>query len=194
LKTVAYEGGPGISADPSTPAGQYALAASRDPRIEALVRDNDLNWYAAGGDVANYFDGPWSIWGPLYQWTVAEQYQAGHPEQSAKYRGLQDLAAAAPPALSVGAPVSNTAATYLNAVQDSEGQAGWISTGFDGFWLLRSTAGGLYHLTLTTAQAPGLESGQVQAYLNGQAVGGVVSVAPVEGTADFGNITLNAGL
>jgi hypothetical protein len=102
LKNVAYEGGPAISATGS--AGQNGLAALRDPRMEDIVKNYYLDWYAAGGDLAMYYAGPYGIWGPQWPWAAAEQSQAANPSLSPKYRGLQDVANNSPVASAIRSP------------------------------------------------------------------------------------------
>lgn len=131
LKTVSYEGGPLISYDGNTPEGQNGLAASRDPRMEEIVYQHYVNYFAAGGGVAAYFNGPFGQWGPYHQWGAAELSQYGNPSASPKYRGLVRLANAAPVATSAGIQAS-AGATFVKA--DTTTRGDWKSAyGADGF-------------------------------------------------------------
>ena len=89
LKNVAYEGGPGISN--TGDAGQVGLAALRDPRMEKIVYQSYIDWFANGGDQANFYGGPYGIWGPQCPWPAAELGQANNPSASPKYAGLMDV-------------------------------------------------------------------------------------------------------
>ena len=89
LKNVAYEGGPGISN--TGDAGQVGLAALRDPRMEKIVYQSYIDWFANGGDQANFTNGPYGIWGPQWPWSAAELGQANNPSASPKYAGLMDV-------------------------------------------------------------------------------------------------------
>ena len=83
---MAYEGGPGISN--TGDAGQVGLAALRDPRMEKIVYQSYIDWFANGGDQANFYGGPYGIWGPQWPWSAAELGQANNPSASPKYAGL----------------------------------------------------------------------------------------------------------
>ena len=89
LKNVAYEGGPGISN--TGDAGQVGLAQLRDPRMEKIVYQSYIDWFANGGDQANFYGGPYGIWGPQWPWSAAELGQANNPSASPKYAGLMDV-------------------------------------------------------------------------------------------------------
>ena len=97
LKNVAYEGGPGISN--TGDAGQVGLAALRDPRMEKIVYQSYIDWFANGGDQANFYGSPYGIWGPQCPWPAAELGQANNPSASPKYAGLMDVINAALPQL-----------------------------------------------------------------------------------------------
>ena len=86
---MAYEGGPGISN--TGDAGQVGLAALRDPRMEKIVYQSYIDWFANGGDQANFYGGPYGIWGPQCPWPAAELGQANNPSASPKYAGLMDV-------------------------------------------------------------------------------------------------------
>ena len=117
LKNVAYEGGPGISN--TGDAGQVGLAALRDPRMEKIVYQSYIDWFANGGDQANFYGGPYGIWGPQYPWPAAELGQANNPSTSPKYAGLMDVINAALPQL---------ADTGFESIQVGTGIGGVSST------------------------------------------------------------------
>ena len=106
-------GGAGRLFDDST-GGQYALAASRDPLMEQIVAQNEENFYAAGGGLENFYDGPWGIWGPQWSWEAAEAYQASNPVPLAEVsRAPRRLRRRRPVTPTVGVPISPTAPTAL---------------------------------------------------------------------------------
>jgi len=194
LKNVAYEGGPAIGNDGNQAAGRNALAASRDPRMEGLVKQHYLDWYAAGGDVANYFDGPYDTWSPQNEWSAAELAQASNPGLSPKYRGIVDVASAPLPAVTAGVAV--TASTGIPLGADGLGQ-GFTTpkTGQFNLWLLNVATAGTYNIAMTTAGGGGGASqpGSIQLLSGDKAVLGTYSVA-ASGSYNLGSITLRAGL
>jgi hypothetical protein len=161
MKNVAYEGGPAISAGGA--AGQNGLAALRDLRMEDLVKNHYLDWYAAGGDLAMFYDGPYGIWGPSWPWTAAEQSQADDPSLSPKYRGLQDVANSSPVAsaiLSPGdagfeRPNAGPAGAYGSFLYDPTGSA----------WTFVSSAGVAANGSGSTAGNPAAPEGAQVAFL-----------------------------
>jgi hypothetical protein len=198
LKNVSYEGGPALIGS-GTPLSTNLLAASRDPRMEAVVSQHYLDFYAAGGDVANYFNGPYNIWAAQYGiWDAAELSQASNPSLSPKYRGLQDVANAAPQAPAAGTAVSATGATSLPVNADTLGQSFTLPhTGDNNYWLLNVATAGSYDLQLTTGVNGDLASryapGQVEVELANQQVIGTSSVQQA-GVFDLGAVPLHAGL
>ncbi len=187
VKNVAYEGGPSINANGSTAAGQNALAASRDPRMENLVRQHYLDWYAAGGGIANYLGGPYGFWQPQNEWAAAEQWQAADPSLAAKYRGLVDVANAPAPAVTAGIAVSSTTTTNFPAAVDSLGQTTFSASTGD-YWLLRVATAGSYGLSVST----GSSAAQIQVYVNDQPVGSPV-ILTAGGTIKLGSLPLIRG-
>ena len=109
LKNVAYEGGPGISNTGA--AGQVGLAALRDPRMEQIVYQGYIDWYADGGDLANFYGPPYGIWGPQWPWSAAELGQANDPSASPKYAGLMDVINASGPGAQANAEFLGTDTT-----------------------------------------------------------------------------------
>ena len=103
--------------------------------MEALVKQHYLDFYAAGGDVACFYDGPYDIWSPAYGiWPVAELSQKKTtPCLSPKFRGLLDVAAASPVTATPGIPVSGVSATSLSVDRDTFG-ASFRQRGYA--WLL----------------------------------------------------------
>ena len=197
LKNVAYEGGPGLVATTAenTP---IALATSRDPRMEKIVQDNYLNWYAAGGDVANFFDGPYGFWSPQNEWTAAEQAQADNPSLAAKYRGLVDVANASPVTPTIGTAIAAASPTNLSITSDSLGTSfARPVSGEENFWLLNVGTAGTYNLTMTTLANPGAASNyapaQIQVSTGDSNIIGTFSITQYN-TFNLGPITLHAGL
>ncbi len=194
MKNVSYAGGPSIGGQATNDAeGQVALAASRDPRMEQIVYQHYANYYANGGDTANYFSGPFGIWGPYNQWDIAEDSRYGDPTASPKYRGSVDVANAAPVAVTAGVHVDPTTATSFNAATDSLGQnLSRPNTGQQGYWLLNVATAGNYDLQVMTNANGGTAPGQVEVLLNDHVVGTVAVSA--SSTVDLGHLALSAGL
>ena len=193
LQNVSYEGGPGISIDSSSPDAAVALAASRDPRMEQVVYQHYINYFADGGGTAAYFDGPWSIWGPEYEWSGAELSQYGDPTASAKYRGTVDVADAAPVAVTAGVHVASASGTTFNAQTDTLGNSfARPTTGTQVYYLLNAASAGSYDLEMTTGALTASAPGQVEVLLGDQ----LLRVVNVTGssTVDLGLLNLAAGL
>jgi hypothetical protein len=194
LKNVSYEGGPSISGDPSTAAGQVALAASRDPRMEALVYQHYIDYFEDGGALANYFDGPFGILTPSNEWPIAELNQYGDPSSSARYEGTVDLANAAPVAVTAGILVAPSSPTTFTASTDTLGTSlSNPTSGEQGFWLLNATSTETYDLALSTTAVVGKTPGQFEVFLNDKPVGGLF-VQGSQSTIDLGNLSLTAGI
>ncbi len=200
LKNVAYEGGPAIGANGYTPAGQNALATSRDPRMENLVKQNYLNWYAAGGDLAMYFDGPYEpfSWSPQNEWGAAEPSQASNPSLAAKYRGIVDVANSPPQAPSAGVLLSTGSSTALPIASDQLGQSFTAPiAGATYEWIVTAPAAGTYNLSTTTTANTGpgtnAQAGTVEVLLGDQSPIGAYAVGQ-SGTYGLGPVTLHAGL
>ena len=166
--------------------------------MEALVKQHYLDFYAAGGDVASFYDGPYDIWSPAYGiWPVAELSQKANPALSPKFRGLLDVAAASPVTATPGIPVSGVSATSLSVNQDTFGAS--FRTGYAGsslFWSLKVPTAGTYDINLTTLGSPntayGLDPGTVQVYSDSQHYLGTYSVGR-SGTFSLGSVALAAG-
>ncbi len=194
LKNVSYEGGPSIGGDGSTAAGPVALAASRDPRIEQLVYQHYINYYADGGDTAAYYSGPFGTWTPQNEWEDAELAQYGNPTASPKYRGTVDVANAAPVAVTAGVHVSTLGGTTFNASTDSlGGNFSQPSTNRRAYWLLNAASAGSYDLQMSTNANGGSAPGAVEVFLNNKQIGGIFAVS-ASSTVDLGNLPLSAGL
>ena len=193
LKNVAYEGGPAIGGPAGTQAGLNALAASRDPRMEALVRQHYLNWYANGGDLAQFLGGPFVGWTPTEQWGAAELAQADNPLASAKYRGLADLALLSPPAQVAGVRLSSSATTAIDMTHDYLGD--WYNrpgSGNSATFLVRADAAGSYNLSLSLNASSAPAVGSFQVFVNGKQVGGDFA-ATAASTVSVGPVALSAG-
>jgi hypothetical protein len=194
LKNVSYEGGPAISGDGNTQAGQNALAASRDPRMEQLVYQHYINYYAAGGDVANYLSGPFGTWSPQNEWYLAELYQLNNPTAAAKYRGTVDIANAAPVAVTAGVEIPSGGSASFAASTDTLGSNfSSPNTGQDGYWLIRADAAGYYDLKLTTNAGGGTSPGVVALSVDDKVINGSVNVTS-SSTIDLGTFFLHGGL
>ncbi|MDB5349022.1 MAG: hypothetical protein JWN86_269 [Planctomycetota bacterium] len=192
MKNVAYEGGPSLANQGIY--GQYALAAMRDPRMEAMVQTHYLDWYAAGGDQANVFNGPFGILTPTIEWPLVEKSQAKKPSLSPRYRGVLDLAAGARQEVTAGVPIFAAAANQFPARTDTLGRDFSLpKSGQDADWLLNVKTGGAYSLSISTNAVSGAEPGQVQVYLNDQAIGGPIFVS-ASSTIALGSLPLSAGL
>ncbi len=195
LANVSYEGGPSISGDGTTTAGQNALAASRDPAMEQLVLQEYEDFYAAGGTLAMYYDGPFALWSPENEWGAAELAQYGDPTASAKYRGTVDVADAAPVAVTAGIAVPASGPTSFSATTDTLGDSFSLpSSGQQNFWLLNAASSGTYDLKMTTGASSGQAPGQVEVFVDDRQVGGTISVSGSATTVDLGNLPLSAGL
>ncbi len=195
LANVSYEGGPAIGGDGTTTAGQNALAASRDPAMEQLVLQEYEDFYAAGGTLGMYFDGPFDGWSPEDEWAAAELSQVGDPTASAKYRGTVDVADAAPVAVTAGIAVPASGPTSFSATTDTLGASfSSPSSGQQNYWLLNVASSGTYDLTMTTGASGGQAPGQVEVFVDDRQVGGTISVSGSATTVDLGNLPLSAGL
>jgi hypothetical protein len=194
LANVSYEGGPGMPGDGTAAGDQVGLAASRDPRMEQIVLKHYQNFYAAGGTLATYFDGPFDTWTPENEWATAEMAQYGNPMASAKYRGTVDVAAASPVAVTAGVAVAPSGPTSFTASVDSLG-AGFISPspGRQGYWLLNVASSGTYDLSLTTGGSTIALPSQVAVFLNDQPIGSTRSI-PSGSSIDLGRLVLAKGL
>jgi hypothetical protein len=194
LKNVSYEGGPAIGADGNTQAGQNALAASRDPRMEQLVFQHYIDYFAAGGDVANYEAGPFGIWSPQNEWSLVELGDYNDPMASGKYRGTVDVANASPVAVTAGVEVPAAGSVSFPASTDTLGDNfSSPNTGQDAYWLVRADVSGSFDLKMTTNPGGGTAPGVVALSVNDQLINGAVNV-PASSTIDFGPIFLSAGL
>ncbi|WP_435009937.1 hypothetical protein P12x_001155 [Tundrisphaera lichenicola] len=198
LKNVSYEGGPALYGADAASAS-IALAASRDPRMQAVVRQHYLNWFNAGGDVANFYSGPYEIWSPKYGlFPVAELSQRANPGLSPKYRGLQDVAAALPLTPNSGFSVSATETSSLSVTSDTLGQSFLNNrTGQDNYWLLNVATAGTYDLRMSTGVnvdfAARYVSGEVEVRLANQQSVGVYKVSQGD-VFGLGSVELHAGL
>ena len=191
VKNVAYEGGPALQVSDTASDEANALAASRDPRMEQIVEQHYLDWFAAGGDVASYFNGPFGIWTAQYGiWSAAELSQYTNPNASPKYRGIVDLANASAVAITAGTEITASGTSAVATATDSLGNGfGSVGTGAQGFFLLRADIAGTYDLKIVN----GANAGSLNLYLNDQQVGGPIAVGS-SATTDLGNLTLSAGL
>ena len=193
LKNVAYEGGPSIGTNSSTAAGQVGLAASRDPRMEQIVYQHYVDFYAAGGTLGMYFNGPFGTLSPANQWPIAELAQLTNPSTSSRYRGTVDVANASPVAVTAGRPVSASAPTSFGAATDDLGNnLSRPTTGQQGIWLLNVAAAGTYDLTMSTAVPGGTMPGQVILIVNDKP-SGIINVT-ASSTIDLGKLNLSSGL
>ena len=192
MKNVAYEGGPQTSTDNAS-QGQVALAAARDPRMEDLEVKFYQAWYAAGGDLAMVFDGPYGTYSPNHQWALSEVAQASNPAASAKYRGMVDLSTAATTPLAAGTAVSATGVTALPINADSFGTsftspwAGLFNT-----WLINVPTAGNYTLNLQTNS--NYYDGQFAVSTSDTNTAGPVTVSKAAGTYALATLALHAGL
>jgi hypothetical protein len=192
LANVSYEGGPALSADPTTAAGQVALAASRDPAMEQIVYQHYIDFFEDGGEVGNYFNGPFGTLTGENNWPIAELAQYGDPSASSRYEGTVDLANAAPVAVTAGIAISGSSQTTFSAAIDTIGDSFTSpSVGEQGFWLLNAASAGNYDLKLATTATS--SSGQIEVFLNDKQVGGLVTLT-ASGNIDLGNLTLSKGL
>ena len=194
LKNVSYEGGPSLHGSQYSPEAQVALAASRDPRMEQIVYQHYVDYFAAGGDLAMYYDGPFGTLTPENQWPIAELAQLYNPAASSRYRGTVDLANASPVAVTAGLAVAPGTPTTLDATTDSLGTSFFRpDTGQQGIWLLNAATSGTYDLKMATGVPGSVMPGQVMLILNDKQVGGIFNVSP-SSTVDFGDLPLSAGL
>jgi hypothetical protein len=198
LANVSYEVAPSVNGSASAPSGQYPLAAVRDPRMEAIVAQHFDDWYAAGGSLANYFDGPFGVLSPNNTWDLIEVGLKNNPTSSSRWNGLADVAAASPVAVTAGTAVSPTGPTTLNVATDSLGQNFLTPlTGQLNDWLLNVATAGTYNLTVQTSINPDLPGrygpAEVQILTGDNQVVGTYPVAQ-DGLYNLGNLTLKAGL
>ena len=194
LKNVSYEGGPGIGTTRGTPESLVGLAASRDPRITAIIEDYYTGLFAAGVDLTNYTNGPYGIWSPEQQWAAAELANASNPTASPKFKALRDLMAAPPVVVTAGHYLSSTAPINLPLVDDTKQDANLPYTGQNNFWLLNAQQAGTYHLVMTTSRNfLSVADGTVQVLVDGRNVLGTYTVTNYA-TIDLGLIPLPAGV
>ena len=192
LQDIAYEGGVYTAGATTAAGGQVSLAASRDPRMEAFTQQLYNTYYAAGGGLAEVFDGPYDIITPSNQYATAELAQAANPAAAAKYRGLVDVSQTPLPTVTAGIPVSATSATALSVTSDSLANSYLTPTsGNTAYYLLSVATAGQYNLTLQTTSGP--PAGQVLVTLGDATKIGTTTVGP-NGTFSLGTLTLHAGL
>ena len=192
LQTVSYEGGPDAGGGQTAAQTQVALAAERDPRMEALIQQEYTTWYAAGGNLTMVYDGPYDNWTPYNQYSVLEVAQAGTPTASAKYRGFLDLSLAAPTALTAGTTIAATGPSSIPIAKDSYGFAfPTFSASQPNFWLLNVASAGSYSLIIQTGNSSSV--GQVTISLNDTSTIGTYNLGSL-GTYNLTNLTLHAGL
>ncbi len=109
LKQVGYESGPGLD------VGNGALA-TRDPRMEASEVHHYLdNWFAAGGDVVNFFALRGAV-GPSGDWLAVENFSNLN---TPKLKGVLDILNAPVPAITSGyvLPATTGQSTSIDASQ-----------------------------------------------------------------------------
>ena len=192
LKNMAYEGSPGTGGAPTAAQQQVSLAASRDPRMENVFLRDYTAWYAAGGDLAVMFDGPFDNFTPGSQSGLAEVSEEADPSASPKYRGIVDVSQATPPAITAGIHVSPSSPTPLSVTSDSLYQSFFYpSIGKTNHWLLNVPTAGNYALSLQTGSGPG--SGKVVVSLSDTTQVGTFSLGGA-GTYPVGTLALHAGL
>ena len=193
LKVVSYESGPSLTnSNGNATVDANIMAATRDPRMEGIVQAYESQWYAAGGGLVNYYSGLYGIIGPNSTFEAIELSQANTPTLSAKYRGLLDLAAASPVAVTAGTALSTSGQTVLPAASDSTGQnVTYLNPGLKGYYLVNAPAAGQYTLTLNTNAA--YLGGTIQVSVNDANVGQPVTQTSMT-SMSLGTITLNAGL
>ena len=192
LQNVAYEGGP-ASTQKTAAQGQVALAANRDPRLEAYTAQLYTTWYSAGGTLAAIYNGPFGIHSPQYQFSLVEKSDKSNPLNSPKYRGIVDVAQASPQAVTAGNQVSASGVTSLPLISDSLGK-GFLSptTGQSHKWLLNVAQAGVYTLTLQTPTTFS-GTGRVSVSTSDLASSGNFSFGGGTSSA-LTNLSLNAGL
>jgi len=191
LQNVAYEGGPNTGNVPNAAGGQIALAAARDPRMENYLDQLYTTYYAAGGNLAVVFDGPYDTITPYNQFATVEVAQAGNPTASAKYRGLVDLSQASSTVVTAGYSVSPSGATPLSVSSDTLGQSFTSpGAGQTNDWLLNVATAGNYDLHLQTSDG---STGQVSVSLGDSKTIGTYDVG-APGTDYLTSIPLHAGL
>ena len=150
LQNVAYEGGP-VANSANAAQGQIALATVRDPRMEDYTAKLYSTWYSAGGNLAEVFNGPYSIYSPQYQYALVETSSKSNPLSSPKYRGTVDIANASPQTVTAGTQLSVSGVTTLPLTSDSLGN-GFVNptVGQSNKWLINVSQAGDYTLTLKT--------------------------------------------
>ena len=194
LANVSYEGGPSIGANGSNVTSSIALAAARDPAMEQLIVREYEAIFAAGGTIASYNYGPYDILSPSNPSAVSELSQYGNPSASPKFRGLTDLANAAPTTVTAGVAVPASGVTNFSASTDALGDnLVQPDSGSRGYWLLNVASGGTYDLKLTTNAVSGTSPGQVEVFVDDKQVGGIINVSALS-LVDLGNLPLSTGL
>jgi hypothetical protein len=198
LKNVAYEGGPAMGATGTD--GQTLLQALHDPRMEQVVEQSYIDWFANGGDQAEFYGGPYGGWNAQWPWGAAPTGYENDPSQSPKYAGLMDVIHSGPIPVTAGIAVSGSAPTTFDANTDTLGN--WFNSNMvfgneNGYWLLRVDTPGTYDLTVSTGAG---DAGQpkptpVQISTSGDTgLGPEVMIPTGGGTTDLGQVTLHAGL
>lgn len=164
VKYVAYEGGIGISG-PQDLANK--LAANRDPRIAAIIREDLLrDWFGAGGNLFCYFNlygqpGQYGTWGLLENDL--------HKLNTPKYKGILEAIRAPEPPLNIGRalPTQVGKSVSIDEQNDVENlgykrgapaQNMWGSAGSRNDYSIRAVRAGAYSITVQAmASRPGIE-------------------------------------
>ena len=192
LHNIAYEGG-AVTSGATTDAGrQISLAASRDPRMENLISQLYSGFFAAGGETAEYYNGPFDIYTPYNQSALLELSQNSYLMASPKFRGFVDLAMATPQPVTAGYAVAASGSTPLSVTADSLGQSFTSpANNQTNDWLLNVTTAGTYNLILKSGAST--TTGQVVVSVGDQNVIGTYNVGSSM-TVNLGALTLHAGL
>ncbi len=192
MQTVAYEGGPSTGDGTTAAAGQVALAASRDPRMENFIVQEYNTWFANGGNLATLYDGPYDNFTPNNQFSLLEVAQAATPTAAAKYRGVVDLSQAGAQAVSVGTSVFSTSTTALSTSSDSFGASfPSFSATQSNDWLLNVATAGNYTLNIQTGANSAV--GQIAVSLSDTNKVGTYTLNP-GGNYNLVTLSLHAGL
>jgi hypothetical protein len=195
LKNVAYEGGPSMGATGT--AGQTLLQALHDPRMEQIVAQSYIDWFADGGDQAEFFNGPYGGWNAQWPWDAAPMGDENDPSLSPKYAGLMDVINSAPIPVTAGVAISGSIPTAFDANTDTMGT--WFNSNQtegneNGYWLLNVAAAGTYDLSIATGSGDNGPT-PMQFSVDGDAgLGPTVTIPQGGGITDLGKVTLHAGL
>jgi hypothetical protein len=158
LHDYAYEGGPDTFG-PNNVAAK--AAASLDPRMETLVSQYLQNWFAAGGELFNwYLAGPTNYNTAYGTWGLTNDVTNLN---TPKMQGIDAVLAAPPPALAAGYSVPGviSANHYVGAAPTTNPYPRYLHNGATFDYMVKAPLAGTYDLRINYAATSPNEQLQV---------------------------------